>query len=150
MLTLANAFRLPVGYSDHTPGTEISIAAVALGAEIIEKHITLSKEMDGPDHRASLDPQEFKSLVAAVRNVESSLGDGVKRPAACERKNILIARKSVVAAKEIKRGEKLTARNITLKRPGSGIQPRDVEKVYGRRAKTHFKSDQVITWAGII
>jgi N,N'-diacetyllegionaminate synthase len=150
MLTLASAFDLSVGYSDHTPGTEIAIAAVALGAEIIEKHLTLSKEMEGPDHRASLAPQEFKSMVDAIRNVEHSLGDGVKRPAPCELKNIFIARKSVVAAREIKRGEKLNASNLTLKRPGHGIQPRDLDKVFGRRARTRVKLDQVITWADII
>jgi len=146
MVTLRNAFHLPVGYSDHTKGFEIAIAAVALGAEIIEKHLTLAKTMKGPDHEASLDPEEFKNMVNAIRNVESSLGDGVKRPAACEVKNIPIARKSAVASRTIKRGEKITANKVTLKRPGYGIQPKDLEKVYGLRATSVIQPDEVLTW----
>lgn len=149
MLTLAAAFGLPVGYSDHTPGMEIAVAAVALGACIIEKHFTLSREMPGPDHRASLEPQELASLVRAVRNVEECLGDGIKAPAQCELKNISVARKSVVATTSIAAGERLTRANVTVKRPGHGIQPRDMEKALGLRLAKDIKADDVISWSDL-
>jgi N-acetylneuraminate synthase len=149
MNTLRTAFRLPVGFSDHTQGIEIAIAAVALGAEIIEKHLTLDRTMEGPDHKASLEPREFKAMVDAIRHVERSLGDGRKQPAPCEIKNISIARKSVVASRRIKRGEKLSYRNTTLKRPGYGIQPRDIGKIYGLMPKKDIESDHVISWANL-
>jgi sialic acid synthase SpsE len=146
MNTLRASFQLPVGFSDHTVGIEISIAAVALGATIIEKHFTLSREMEGPDHKASLEPDEFRKMVEAIRNVELSMGDGIKRPASCEMGNIQIARKSVVAKSPIKPGEIFTEQNITLKRPGYGIQPKDISRILGMEAKIPFDTDDVITW----
>jgi N,N'-diacetyllegionaminate synthase len=146
MDTIRACFHVPVGFSDHTEGIEIAIAAVALGATIIEKHFTLSREMEGPDHKASSEPDEFRKLVEAIRNVELSMGDGIKRPASCEMGNIWIARKSVVAKSPIKPGEKFTEQNITLKRPGYGIQPKDVSKIVGMEAKIPFDTDDVITW----
>jgi N,N'-diacetyllegionaminate synthase len=146
MLTLANAFGYPVGYSDHTQGTEIAIAAVALGARIVEKHFTLSRDMPGPDHQASLEPQELSAMVRAIRNVEKSLGDGLKVPAACEMKNMAVVRKSVVAQRNIMSGEPISRDNVAIKRPGYGIQPRDIENVLGLRATTDIRADSVVTW----
>jgi N,N'-diacetyllegionaminate synthase len=146
MITLREAFKLPVGYSDHTSGIEISIAAVALGAVIIEKHFTLDKDMEGPDHRASLEPSEFHEMVKSIRNVDHSLGDGKKKPAPCEKINIPIVRKSLVSIKKIEKGEILSKNNIAVKRPGHGIQPEDLYKIIGRTVKVTIKPDQVITW----
>lgn len=146
MVTLANAFGFPVGYSDHTPGLEIAVAAAALGARIIEKHFTLSKDMAGPDHRASLEPHELKAMVQAIRNVEKALGDGIKMPAPCERENMPIARKSIVATRDIASGERISRENIAIKRPGYGIQPKDIEKVIGLRAATDIEAEGVLTW----
>lgn len=146
MLTLKEAFQVPVGYSDHTPGIEVAIAAVALGAVVIEKHFTLSKDMEGPDHKASLEPHEFTDLVNSIRNVERALGNGRKVPAPCEIKNMYVARKSVVSVKEIKKGEPLSRKNITIKRPGNGIQPGDLDKILGRTVKATVQPDQIITW----
>ena len=150
MLTLKEAFNLPVGYSDHTKGIEIAIAAVALGAQIIEKHFTLDKNMDGPDHKASIDPLELKQMIKAIRNVQTSLGDGVKKPAICELKNINIARKSIVATRDIEKGERITRAKVAVKRPGSGIQPKDLNKLLGHVTKCAIKADQVITWAKVL
>lgn len=149
MMTMKNAFDIPVGYSDHALGNEIAIAAVALGAEIIEKHFTLDKNMDGPDHKASLEPEEFKEMVAAIRNVEMAMGDGIKKPAPCEIKNMAIARKSVVAARPIKKNEKITQASVTIKRPGNGIQPHDLVKIIGRRVKRDIEADEIITWSNL-
>ena len=146
MLTLADAFGFPVGYSDHTPGIEIAVAAVALGARIIEKHVTLSRDMEGPDHRASLEPQELKAMIQAIRNVEQALGNGIKAPAPCEMKNIAVARKSVVAERDIGAGERLSRDNVAIKRPGHGIQPRDLEKVMGLTVTADIKAGSVVTW----
>jgi N,N'-diacetyllegionaminate synthase len=146
MLTLKKAFGLPVGYSDHTAGTEIAVAAVALGASIVEKHFTLSRDMQGPDHRASLEPQELGAMVQAIRHVETSLGSGVKEPAPCELKNIAIARKSVVATRDIGAGERLTRENVAVKRPGDGIRPVDLDKVIGLVATRHIAVESVVTW----
>ena len=146
MLTLAHAFGFPVGYSDHTPGIEIAVAAVALGARIVEKHFTLSRDMAGPDHKASLEPQELRAMIQSIRNVEMSLGDGIKLPAPCEIKNISVARKSVVATRDIVSGERISRENFAIKRPGDGIQPKDVEKMMGLRVNTDIKADSVITW----
>ena len=146
METMRRAFGLPVGYSDHSPGIEISVAAAALGAEVIEKHFTLDRGLPGPDHRASLEPDELGAMVRAIRNVEAALGDGLKVPAESEVKNIVIARKSLVAAEEIAQGERITSRKVTLKRPGSGIQPAELDRVWGRRAKHALKVDEVISW----
>lgn len=134
-----------VGYSDHTVGIEVSVAAVAMGARVIEKHFTLDKNMPGPDHRASLDPAELADLVRSVRHVESAMGDGVKKVAEAERDNIAVARKSIVAARDIKKGEVLTEDNITVKRPGCGISPMLWDSVIGTRAVVDFPADSLIT-----
>lgn len=144
MLTLRAAFGTAVGYSDHTRGIEIPVAAAALGATVIEKHFTLDRTMEGPDHKASLEPPELSAMIQAVRNVERALGDGIKRPAPSERKNREAARKSVVAAKAIKKGERFSARNIAAKRPGSGISPMRWDEVIGARARRDFAKDELI------
>ena len=146
MVTLSNAFGLPVGYSDHTPGYEISLAAVALGAVTIEKHFTLDRSMKGPDHRSSMEPSDLRRLIEAVRNVEEALGDGRKRPAACELTNISSIRKSVVAAATIQANEGLTKKNTTIKRPGYGVPPKQWELLIGRKAIRRIERDEVITW----
>lgn len=146
MHTLATAFGLPVGYSDHTAGIEIPIAAVALGATVIEKHFTLDTNMSGPDHRASLDPTDFKRMVDAIRNVEKAIGDGHKRPAACELANIEIVRKSVVAARDIPAGKTIARDDVLIKRPGTGIPPADLDSVVGRVARQNIAVDSVIRW----
>jgi N,N'-diacetyllegionaminate synthase len=134
-----------VGYSDHTPGIEASIAAAALGASIIEKHFTLDKTMSGPDHRASIDPAELKAMVASIRNIEKAIGSGIKRPSPSELKNKDIVRKSIVASRDILKGELLTEENMTVKRPGTGISPMRWDYVVGRRAGKSFKEDEAIT-----
>lgn len=146
MLTLRAAFGLKVGYSDHTPGIEVPVAAVALGATVIEKHFTLDNTMDGPDHRASLDPDLFGLMVQAIRNVEQAMGDGIKRPAPCELKNAGIARKSVVAAATIEKGEIISLDKLTIKRPGYGIQPKDMGKLVGLRVNRTITKDEVLKW----
>lgn len=146
MLTLRAAFGLKVGYSDHTPGIEVPVAAVALGATVIEKHFTLDNTMDGPDHRASLDPDLFGLMVQAIRNVEQAMGDGIKRPATCELKNAGIARKSVVAAATIEKGEIISLDKLTIKRPGYGIQPKDMGKLVGLRVNRTITKDEVLKW----
>lgn len=144
MLTLRNRFSLPVGYSDHTTGIEVPVAAVAMGAEVIEKHFTLDRDMPGPDHKASLEPCELKSMIDAIRHVERALGDGVKVPADCERKNIAVARRSIVAMRPIAQGETFTEQNLGVKRPGTGISPMCWDEVIGRTAKRDFKEDELI------
>ena len=144
MVTMKNILGVGVGYSDHTLGIEAAIAAVALGAQVIEKHFTLNKDMPGPDHQASLEPQELKKMVRGIRNVELALGLGVKRPSSSEFKNIRIARKSIVASKNIAKGECFSVSNITVKRPGSGISPMNLDDVLGRSAKKDFKADEFI------
>ena len=146
METLRQTFKLPVGYSDHTAGIEVSIAAVAMGACIIEKHFTLDTEMEGPDHKASLDPSQFAQLVTSIRNVEKAMGDGVKRPADCEIPNMDIARKSIVAATDIPEGTALSATNLAVKRPGSGISPMRWDDVIGRVVTRDIKADAVLDW----
>ena len=133
-----------VGYSDHTVGIEVPVAAVALGAEIIEKHFTLDKTLPGPDHRASLDPAELAAMVKAIRNIEEALGDGRKQVSDSERPNIEVARKSIIAARDIKAGELLTEENLTVKRPGNGISPMLWDSVIGTRAIRDFKADHLI------
>lgn len=133
-----------VGYSDHTVGITVPIAAAALGACIIEKHFTLDKNMPGPDHRASLDPDELAGMVKAIRDVEAAMGDGVKRVSDSERSNIEVARKSIVAARDIKAGEIFDESNITVKRPGNGISPMRWDEVVGRVAKRDFGYDHLI------
>lgn len=144
MLTMADELGLPFGYSDHTKGIEIPIAATALGAMIIEKHFTLDRNMEGPDHKASLEPNELKSMVEAIRNIEKALGDGVKKPAKSELKNMKIARKSIVAKCKIRVGEILTEENMTVKRPGNGISPMKWFDLIGTKAKRNFEEDELI------
>lgn len=146
MVELGELFQLPVGYSDHTPGIICDIAAVALGATVIEKHFTLDKSLPGPDHKASLDVEELKALVKAVRIAEQALGDGHKKVSASEEKNIDIARKSIVAASPIKAGERYTNENLTTKRPGNGISPMRWHEVVGLAAKRDYGEDEPIEW----
>mgnify|MGYP000133214021 FL=1 len=133
-----------VGYSDHTVGIEVPVAAVAMGASIIEKHFTLDKSLPGPDHRASLDPAELKAMVCAIRNIEQAIGNGEKHVSGSERPNIEIARKSIIAARDIQAGELLTEENLTVKRPGNGISPMRWDEVIGTRAIRDFKADHLI------
>lgn len=142
--TLREKFQCNVGYSDHTKGIEIPAAAVALGAVIIEKHFTLDKNMEGPDHKASLEPKELKDMVREIRNIESAMGNGVKVPSKSEHKNIVIARKSIVAKTSIKKGDVFTENNITTKRPGNGISPMKWFEVLGTEAIRNFRKDELI------
>jgi N,N'-diacetyllegionaminate synthase len=144
MLTIRDQCGVQVGYSDHTQGIEIAIAAAALGAAVIEKHLTLDKNMKGPDHKASIDPDELASMVRSIRVVEKAMGDGVKRPSPSELENIAIVRRSIVASKEISAGERYSPENITVKRPGGGISPMEWDKVLGKRAKRGFRADELI------
>lgn len=145
MLHIQREFGTAVGYSDHTIGIEVPIAAVALGATVIEKHFTLDKTMEGPDHKASLEPNELKAMVAAIRSIEKAIGgSGVKEPSASEIKNMTIARKSIVAIKNIKQGEIFTEENISAKRPGSGISPMLWDSVFGQKAVRDFEEDELI------
>ncbi len=144
MLSIREAFGIQVGYSDHTAGIEVPIAAVALGATVIEKHFTLDRNLPGPDHRASLEPGELKTMVTAIRNIELALGDGVKRPSASEAKNIAIVRKSLVAACPIRAGEPFTRANLAVKRPGTGVSPMRMDEALGRVAMRDFQADELI------
>jgi N,N'-diacetyllegionaminate synthase len=145
MLTIQNAFPgISVGYSDHTLGIEVPIAAVALGAAVIEKHFTLDRNLPGPDHRASLEPRELAAMIKAVRNIERALGTGTKTPSLSERKNLLVARKSIVAAGPIRKGEAFSEKNITVKRPGTGINPMRWDEIIGRKATRPYRKDEPI------
>ncbi len=144
MHTIGDKFGVNVGYSDHTQGIEVSIAAVALGATVVEKHFTLDCTMDGPDHKASLEPQELKAMVTAIRNIEQALGHKEKTVSTSEEKNKSVARKSIVAAKAIAEGEILTEENLTVKRPGGGISPMKWEYIIGTRAIRTFEADEQI------
>jgi N,N'-diacetyllegionaminate synthase len=144
MQAIADRFKVKVGYSDHTQGIEIPVAAVALGATVIEKHFTLSRDMEGPDHKASLEPDELKAMVVAIRNVEKALGNRKKQVTDSERKNMDIARKSIIAAKDIKKDDVFGEDNITVKRPGNGISPMRWEEVLGKTAKKDFREDELI------
>jgi len=144
MNTIKNAFKVEIGYSDHTLGIEVPIAAVALGASVIEKHFTLDNTMEGPDHRASLEPDELKKMVDAIRNIEKALGNGVKKPSNSDKKNKDMARKSIVAQLVIKKGEMFTEDNLDIKRPGNGISPIRWDEVIGKVAKIDFKEDELI------
>jgi N,N'-diacetyllegionaminate synthase len=146
MQTLKSAFGLPVGYSDHTPGIDIAIAAAALGAEVIEKHFTLGRSLPGPDHAASLEPVELEQMVAAIRHVEAALGNGIKTPAPCELPNIGVARKSVVAARSLSAGHQLVTGDLEIKRPGSGLAPRLLPALIGRTLRTGVAKDELIRW----
>jgi len=144
MQTLRKKFKCEVGYSDHTQGIEVSIAAAALGANIIEKHFTLDKDMEGPDHKASIEPDEVKEMIKSIRNIEKALGTDEKKVSGSERKNISIARKSIVAKKNIKKGEILSEDNIAAKRPGDGISPMKWFDVIGKTAARDFEEDELI------
>lgn len=144
METLRNRYGLKVGYSDHTQGIEVPIAAVALGATIIEKHFTLDHTLPGPDHKASLEPQELKEMVRSIRNIESALGSSEKKVSPSERNNIAVARKSIVAARCISKGEILNSDNLTTKRPGTGISPMQWNQIVGTRAVRDFEEDELI------
>lgn len=144
MATIRDALGVAVGYSDHTSGIEVAVAAVALGASVIEKHFTLDRTLPGPDHRASLEPPELTAMVGAIRNIEKALGDGMKRPSASEIKNRSIVRKSLVAARPIRAGEHFSAENLAVKRPGTGISPMLWDDVLGRRAARDFAADELI------
>tara|TARA_R110001632_G_scaffold132368_2_gene246813 strand:- start:285 stop:1289 length:1005 start_codon:yes stop_codon:yes gene_type:complete len=144
MNTIKEVFKVPVGYSDHTLGIEIPIAAVAMGAIVIEKHFTLDKTMEGPDHKASLEPHELEAMVTAIRNIEQAMGNGIKAPSPSEAKNKPIARKSIVASKDISKGEVFDENNLTIKRPGTGISPMKWDEVIGRKATKDYKLDDLI------
>jgi N-acetylneuraminate synthase len=146
MQTLKLAFGMPVGYSDHTPGSEIAIAAVAMGAEVIEKHFTLDRSLPGPDHHASLEPVELEQMVMAIRHVESALGTGIKAPAACELPNISVARKSVVAARALPKGHQFSTGDLDIKRPGSGLAPKLLPALIGRTLRVSVEKDEIIHW----
>jgi N,N'-diacetyllegionaminate synthase len=144
MLAIRDAFGVKVGYSDHTLGTEVSVAAVSMGATLIEKHFTLDRTLPGPDHMASLEPKELKKMVQTIRNIEKALGDGIKRPSPSEIKNIPIARKSLVAGTAIRNGEYFKEANLAVKRPGTGISPMRLDEVLGRKAIRDFEVDELI------
>ncbi|PSL48953.1 N-acetylneuraminate synthase [Chitinophaga niastensis] len=146
MLEIKNRLGVEIGYSDHTLGIEVPVAAVSLGATIIEKHFTLDKTMEGPDHKSSLEPAELKAMVSAIRNIELALGNGVKAASASELKNKAVARKSIVAAKSIKTGEIFTEENLTVKRPGTGISPMLWDQVIGGKASRNYEEDELIVF----
>lgn len=144
MVKMREETGLPVGYSDHTQGIEVPIAAAALGAEVIEKHFTLNRKMEGPDHKASLEPQELMQMVVGIRKIESALGSKIKQVSESEMTNVAIVRKSIVAAANIKRGEKYTEKNITTKRPATGISPMLWDEIIGKTADRDYKVDEMI------
>ncbi len=144
MLTIKEAFRVEVGYSDHTTGIEVPVAAVALGAKVIEKHFTLNRNLPGPDHKASLEPDELKAMVKAIRNVEKALGGGIKKPSKSEIKNILVVRKYIVAKRDIEKGEVFSEENLTTKRSSSGISAMRWREVLGKKAPRCFKKDEPV------
>jgi len=147
MVTLGSVFKTPIGYSDHTIGKETAIAAVALGAKIIEKHFTLNKNLEGPDHKASLEPHELKDFVSSVRIAEQILGDGIKRPSASEKKNIPGVRRGIVAARYLPKGTILKKDMLNYKRPNTGIQPESMDKIIGKKTIKDLEEDEVLRWA---
>jgi len=144
MLTIKEEMGVNIGYSDHTLGIEVPIAAVALGATVIEKHFTLDRYMEGPDHRASLEPEELFNMVRSIRNIEKAIGSDIKEPSLSESNNIRIVRKSIVASRPILKGEVFTEENLTVKRPGTGISPMEWDTVIGRSASKDFQEDEMI------
>ena len=150
MDTLRYAFNLPVGLSDHSLGVSIPVAAVALGACVIEKHFTLDKNLPGPDHRASLEPDELKEMVRAIRDIEKALGDGIKRPTEEEEENKKVGRRSIVARVDIPRGAIITEEMLTMKRPSGGIEPRHIKMIVGRKAREHIRSEEPITFTKVV
>lgn len=149
MRSLAEATRLPVGYSDHTLGVAVSTAAVAMGACVIEKHFTLDRDLPGPDHSASLDPQELKVLVGAIRDIEQAMGDGVKQPTASELPVRDLVRRSATAIRDIPAGALITPEDIALMRPGNGIAPADLERIYGRHAQRSIQAGETLSWSDL-
>lgn len=147
MLSIRDGLHVKVGYSDHTEGIEVPIAAVAMGACVIEKHFTLDKTMPGPDHKASLEPEELKAMIKSIRNVEKAFGDGVKSPSMSERKNISIVRKSIHLNTTLKSGDKITIEHLIMKRPGNGISPMYVSNVLGKVAKRNIESGSMLTYS---
>lgn len=145
MQTMHAAFGVKVGYSDHTQGIDVPIAAVAMGACVIEKHFTLDRTMDGPDHKASLEPGELMAMVQAIRHIDQAMGDGIKRPSVSELRNIKVARKSIMAGRKISKGEVLTETNLVIKRPGTGLGPMRWDEVVGTKAVRDFQPDEAIT-----
>lgn len=145
MQTIKNAFPgIQVGYSDHTIGIEVPIAAVAMGATVIEKHFTLDRNLPGPDHKASLEPAELSAMIQSIRNIETALGHGIKKPSPSETANMAVARKSIVAARPITAGEVFTEENLTVKRPGSGISPMRWYEMLGKKSNRTFAEDELI------
>ena len=144
MLTIGNTFDIVYGYSDHTLGIEVDVAAVAMGATVIEKHFTLDKTMEGPDHKASLEPDELMSMVKAIRNIELALGSNMKKPSESEQPNMAIARKSIVAKRAIKIGEIFTEENLAIKRPGTGISPMHWDSIIGTSAQKNYNEDELL------
>ena len=149
MLTIKDAFKVSVGYSDHTEGIEVAIAAVAMGANVIEKHFTLDKNMPGPDHKASLEPDELKAMIKAIRNIETAMGNGIKQPSPSEQKNIQIARKSIHLSKSIKLGEVITEEHLVTRRPASGISPMDIDIIIGKKVNKDLDDDHNLVWSDI-
>jgi N,N'-diacetyllegionaminate synthase len=150
MLAIKEAFKVNVGYSDHTQGIEIPIAAVAMGAKVIEKHFTLDRTMEGPDHKASLEPYELKAMISAIRNIEVAMGDGIKRPSASEIKNMVVARKSIHLKSKMKTGETLTPDHLIMKRPGDGISPMMIDLIKGRKINSDLPADHKLDWKDFI
>lgn len=150
MLTMRKIFKLPVGYSDHTLGIEVAIAASAMGAAVIEKHFTLDRNMKGPDQKSSLDPAELKTMVTSIRNIENAMGDGIKKPTAYEMKNMVVSRKSLITSKSLKKGQVMTREMIDIKRPAYGVAPADLEKVLGLKLNKNKKQDEVLKWEDFI
>ena len=146
MLTMQKKFGVQVGYSDHTAGIEVAVAAVALGASVIEKHFTLDRNMKGPDHKASLEPRELKTMITAIRNIEKALGDGIKRPSLSEQKNMEAARKSLVAARDMEAGHRIEQEDINIKRPGNGISPLFINDIKGKKLIKAVKEDELFTF----
>ena len=150
MLTLKKEFNLPVGYSDHTLGITIPIMATTLGAQVIEKHFTLSRKMSGPDHAASLEPQELKQMVLAIREAETALGSEIKKPTKTEEGYKKEDRKSIIAEVNIKKGAKISRDTLSIKRPGTGIEPKFLDKIIGKKAKINLKMDHPIKWDDVV
>ena len=144
MVTIKDAFNIKVGYSDHTIGIEVALAAVALGAEVIEKHLTLDRNMVGPDHKSSVEPKDFKNMVRCIRNIEKALGSPIKRPSQSELKNIKAIRKSIVASRKIKIGDPFDNKNLTFKRPGLGLSPMLIDQVIGKISNRNYEKDDLI------
>ena len=149
MKTMATAFKVPIGYSDHTPGIEVALAAVALGACVIEKHFTLDKNLPGPDHKASLDPNELQALVTGIRTVEQALGNGIKQPVSSEAENRIIGRRSLATAADISKGTILQSELVTALRPATGISPVEIERLLGRKVKQNMTKGRLISWSDL-